>query len=104
ELDSLPGSVVWGGGSFIGPMGQEFVRLAGGPSARLVIVPTAYGGTEEEGIESFIKEWGGRHPASVQVLHTHDRAVANDPNFVAPLRTATGVWFTGGKQYRLLDT
>ena len=85
-------------------MGEEFVRLAGGKNARLVIIPTAYGATEEEGAAQFIADWSRFHPALVEVLHTRDRAVANDPNFVAPLRKATGVWLTGGKQSRLLDT
>ena len=41
-VESLPGSVVLAGGSFIDAMGEEFVRLAGGTKARVVLIPTAY--------------------------------------------------------------
>ncbi len=40
----------------------------------------------------------------VSVLHTRDRAEANADVFVAPLRTARGVWFNGGRQWRLVDS
>jgi cyanophycinase len=104
DVESLPGTVFLGGGTFTEAMGQEFVRLAGGKNARLVIIPTAYGATEEEGPARLIAEWTHFHPASVEILHTRDRSVANDPSFVVPLQKATGVWLTGGKQSRLLDT
>lgn len=104
DVQRLPGAVMLGGGSFINAMGEEFVRLSGGRGARLVIIPTAYGGTEEEGLDSFVAEWGRWHPASVDVVHTRERAMADDPAFVAPLHRATGVWLCGGKQSRLLDT
>jgi cyanophycinase len=103
-VESLPGSVVLAGGSFIDPMGEEFVRLAGGEKARVVLIPTAYGPTEEEGVEQFHELWGKYKPASIVILHTRDREVANDPEFVKPLQEATAVWFLGGVQTRLLDT
>ncbi|HEV7500738.1 MAG TPA: cyanophycinase, partial [Vicinamibacteria bacterium] len=43
---------------------------------------------------------GARH---VKVLHTRDRKVADSEAFVAPLRDASGVWFSGGRQWRLAD-
>jgi cyanophycinase len=39
----------------------------------------------------------------VRVLHAADRFHANDEAILAPLREATGVWFTGGRQWRLVD-
>ncbi len=38
------------------------------------------------------------------MLHTRDPKVADTEAFVAPLRTATGVWFGGGRQWRLADS
>jgi cyanophycinase len=104
RVHALPGKIMLAGGTFIDPMGEEFVRLAGGTEARIVIIPTAYGPTEEEGTQQFIDQWNQWKPASVEVLHTRDRNVANEEAFVAPLRKATGVWLTGGKQTRLIET
>lgn len=40
---------------------------------------------------------------TLTLLHTRDRLEADDSQFVTPLRTATGVWISGGRQYRLVD-
>jgi cyanophycinase len=103
-VESLPGSIVLAGGTFIDPVGQEVVRLAGGENARVVLIPTAYGPTEEEGVEQFRELWSRYKPATIDILHTRQREVANDPEFVKPLQTATAVWFLGGVQTRLLET
>jgi hypothetical protein len=103
-LSKLPGKLVLAGGTFIDEMGAEFVRLAGGTEARLVLIPTAYGPTEEEGIEQFYEQWRQWKPGKITVLHTRDRSVANDAEFAKPLKDATGVWFYGGQQVRLVDT
>lgn len=102
-VERLPGSIVLAGGTFIDAMGQEVVRLAGGEKARVVLIPTAYGPTDEEGVDQFRELWSRFGPASISILHTHERAVANDPEFVRPLREATAVWFLGGVQSRLID-
>ena len=103
-VQSLPGSVVLAGGTFIDAFGHEVIRLAGGEKARLVLIPTAYGPTDEEGVEQFRELWSRYKPATIDILHTHRRSDANDPAFVAPLRDATAVWFLGGVQARILDT
>ena len=38
------------------------------------------------------------------ILHTRDRNVADSDEFVKPLRNAGGVWFGGGRQWRLVDS
>lgn len=103
-LGKLPGKLVLAGGTFIDEMGAEFVRMAGGSEARLVLIPTAYGPTEEEGVEQFHEQFQQWKPGQITVLHTRNRKVANDPEFVKPLKDATGVWFYGGVQERLVDT
>jgi cyanophycinase len=100
----MPGKVVLAGGTFIDQFGEEVVRLAGGPKAHMVLIPTAYGPTEEEGVEQFHDLWSQWKPGKITILHTRDRQIANDPKFVEPLKTATGVWFLGGVQKRLTDT
>jgi len=82
---------------------QRFVELAGGPEAQIVVIPTA-GGREEygpdfPGLEPF-RRAGAR---DLRVLHTYDPEVADTEAFAAPLRRAGGVWFSGGRQWRLAD-
>jgi len=70
---------------------QRFVSLAGGPEAKIVLVPSAMHDPTEEEVETY-KKWLGAK--NITVLNTCDRAGANSEAFVAPLRKATGVWFT----------
>jgi cyanophycinase len=37
------------------------------------------------------------------VLHTRDRGEADSEAFVEPLKTATAVWFCGGRHWRIVD-
>lgn len=98
------GSLVIVGGGKIGPeVAQVFLTLAGGPEAPIVIIPTAsekdtFTGADFD--EDFLHRAGANH---VTVLHTRDRSVADSEAFVQPLRQARGVWFPGGRQWRLVD-
>ncbi len=99
------GTVLVAGGGRLGPeIWERFVELAGGPGARIVVIPTA--GTEED----FPETWSGFIPlreagvTNLQVLHTRDRTEADSDLFSAVLRDATGVWIPGGRQWRLVDS
>ncbi len=97
--------MIVGGGSVGADIWSRFIALAGGESASIVVIPTANedvnisGGTSAE--KEMLQHLGVK---SVTVLHTRDRKQADDPNFVAPLRKATGIWFTGGRHWRLADS
>lgn len=39
----------------------------------------------------------------MKVLHTNDPAVADTDEFIAPLKDAGGIFFGGGRQWRLVD-
>lgn len=94
--------MIVGGGGFTDEMLNRFVELAGGESANIVVVPSA-----EEDPQIFgrhdVQQFLDAGAASAVVLHTHDRAVADSDEFIAPLADATGIWFGGGRQWRLLD-
>jgi len=82
---------------------EQFVEIAGGEDAKIVIIPTA--GNSEEFPEDWyyskkIKAFGVK---SVTVLHTRNPEIANTKEFVIPLKEATGIWFTGGRQWKLVD-
>ncbi len=104
QVGPANGSLVVAGGALSDPdVFARFVDLAGGPNAPIVVIPTA-GGAEQ--YDQFFR---GRRPLEaagardVTVLHTYDPEVANTDAFVEPLRDARGVWFTGGRQWRLAD-
>jgi cyanophycinase len=82
---------------------EEFVRLAGGPKARIVVIPTASGYADGPAADlaGFLDPWTRRGVASAVLLHTRSRARADEPGFTRPLEEATGVWFSGGDQSRV---
>jgi cyanophycinase len=96
--------VIVGGGRWNQDVLEKFMELAGGNDAIIVVVPTAGGGksydNDYRGAEIF-REAGAK---KVTVLHTIDRSEADTDAFNAPLKEATGVWFTGGRQWRLVDS
>lgn len=98
------GAIVAGGGGRLDPLVYErFVELAGGPEARIVLIPTAgteYGSHDGWTAIERLKEAGAQH---LEVLHTRSRSVADLEAFASPLQRATGVWFSGGHQWRLVD-
>ena len=95
--------VLAGGGRLSAEIFQRFVDLAGGEDARLVMIPTA--GAEADYDESWsgLKRFAPYKHASLTLLHTRDRATSDAADFTAPLTEATGVWFSGGRQWRLAD-
>ena len=100
--------MVIAGGGKLGGSGilEKFVELAGGKKAEIVVIPTA--GTDmyiampklEEQLRRMFLDLGA---AMVDVIHTRDRTEADTPEFATPVMTATGVWFMGGRQWRLVD-
>jgi len=83
---------------------ERFIDLAGGPDAPIVIIPTAGGGEHYDQYYPGKRRWENAGAADVTVLHTRDRNEANKDSFVAPLQKARGVWFPGGRQWRLADS
>jgi cyanophycinase len=85
---------------------EEFFRLAGGPRARVIHIPSAtiaFGEIRPEDLREEYAEFYAHGPESFEFLHTYDRAVAEDPTFARPLEGATGVWMGGGDQNRLAE-
>jgi cyanophycinase len=96
--------VICGGGKLPEPVLNRFLELAGGPQARIVVIPTASALADTPEGEQKLAFWREAKVTTLDVLHTRSRAQASDPKFVKPLEQATGVWFTGGFQWRLADT
>ena len=95
--------MIVGGGMRDPAIFERFLDLAGGPEAPIVVIPTA------GGAESYAPQWSGLSryrklgARNATVLHTYDRAEADRAAFAEPIRRARGVWFPGGRQWRLAD-
>lgn len=79
---------------------KRIISLADGP---IVVIPTAGGDPTYN--DSFaaavtLRSLGAQN---VTVLHTYDPLVANTTEFIAPLLSAKGIFFGGGRQWRLVD-
>src|SRR5215218_9637031 len=85
--------MICGGGHPPPSIRAEFCRLAGGPQARIVVIPTATSNADRpEFLDELRRDWGGC--GEVSILHTRDRTRADDPTFIRPLAEATGVWLS----------
>jgi len=99
--------IVIGGAAKSAIFFEKFAELAGGKDAEIVVIPTAAGSDylkRDPNFTSFKTRFANLGFTNVSVLHTTDPKEANDPTFYKPLETATGVWITGGRQWRLVDS
>ena len=83
---------------------QRFLELAGGPGTPIVVVPTAAEGDVHNLDWDYLEPFRKAGATNLTVLHTRDPAEANTHAFVAPLKDARGVWFVGGRQWRIADS
>jgi cyanophycinase len=100
DARGIPGKLfIVGGGAMPDGLLKQFVTVASGKEAKVVIVPTASNKADDEAThEALLEPYQKLEVASVVVMHTRDRDVANSDEFLAPLREATAVWFGGGSQ------
>lgn len=103
---AAPGPLLLVGGAALpDDVRREFVRLAGGPKAVILVVPTASQLADDPAErDGFLRPWRDLKPVSAELLHTRDRAAADSEAFAKPVAAATAVWFSGGDQRRLTDT
>ncbi|MBW3533873.1 MAG: cyanophycinase [Gemmatimonadetes bacterium] len=105
EVGPARGSLVVVGGAMSDPaIVDRFITLAGGPDAHIVVIPTAGGAEAYDDFYGGLQQFRERGARNLTVLHTIDPAEADTEAFVAPLRTAGGVFFPGGRQWRLADS
>jgi cyanophycinase len=79
---------------------EEFVARAGGEQARIAVVPTA-SSLGPEIIDVYEAVFTKLGAAEVFGVRPEDRAQAAVPEYVEPLRRATGIFMTGGNQLKL---
>lgn len=94
--------VIVGGGEATEEINDEFMRLAGGENARVVLIPAFPYETPEE-VQELIEDWKKYSMASITILDAKSREEADTLDFVLPLKKATGVWLCGGVQAHLAN-
>jgi len=95
--------IIIGGGEISESLNRKIMEISGGLQIPIVVIPTADGrGSYDSdfGEAGLLRKMGA---VNVTVLHTDDRNVANTEEFVKPLLDAKLVWFSGGRQWRLVD-
>lgn len=98
------GTLVIVGGNMHDPaLYTHFIEYAGGPSKLILIIPTA--GEQDTFSANYagFKSWKDAGATNLMVLHTRNRAIANADTFVAHIKAAGGVFFEGGRQWKLAD-
>ncbi len=84
---------------------DKFTELAGGKDKAVIVVVTAASGDsaafDQKDVET-IKKQTGIH--NITLLHTKNLSEANSEKFIEPLKRATGVYFVGGRQWRIADS
>ena len=90
-----------GGGAVSTEMRKIFTQIAGGKEARIVVVPTADKSDPLD--QKKIDVWTEHDPSRVDFLHAESRDEVVSSIFDELLANATGVWFSGGKQTKLVD-
>ncbi len=100
------GTLIAIGGGEIGHTSimKEFREMAGGDSAKIVVIPTAFvrnNKIDTTLIKRNFKEYG---ISNFTILHTSDSIEANTEDFVKPIKEATGIYFTGGRHWRIADS
>lgn len=79
---------------------RDFLQRAGGPGARIAVIPTA-SSLGDEVVEVYQGVFGKLGAAEVYGVRPENRAQAHDPAYVEPLSAATGIFMTGGNQLKL---
>lgn len=103
DVPNAPGLLVPIGGAEAGSgepliLGR-FVYAAGGSGSELVVIPT--GSSEAETGERYRARFTRLGARAVHIVDPARRRDADDPDAVALIRHASGIFITGGDQYRL---
>jgi cyanophycinase len=79
---------------------KSFVAASGGAEARIAVIPTA-SSLGPEVVEVYDALFRALGAADVLPIRPVNRAAAHDPELVARLESATGIFMTGGNQLKL---
>ena len=95
--------LVIGGGAMTPELWDCFVERAGGKDARVVVITNASeaGDTSwQRTLDTLSARIGAKR---VSRMHLTTIEEANDDKLIEPLKKATGIYFTGGRQWRIAE-
>ena len=92
--------VIVGGGGMPADVTLKFIELAGGPDARIVVLPTANIDAPAGDEGGFFKRAGAKNVVALPARKIED---VEDPRNLDIVRKANAVWFGGGRQWRFVD-
>ena len=94
--------VIVGGGPTPPEVINTFLTAAGGKESPIVVVSNASGDArpEEASVCGWLNDAGAKR---VHLVHSTAGGDLSDPSLIAVLKEARGIWFTGGRQWRLVD-
>ncbi len=105
EIGPANGSLVIVGGALKDQtILKRFLDLAGGADVPIVVIPTAGGKETYDQYWSGLKKFKEAGATNLTVLHTYDPEATGIDEFAQPINEARGVWFSGGRQWRLADS
>ncbi len=81
---------------------REFLRCAGGTKARIVVMTAATSLPGEVG-DNYIRVFERLGAEDVRVVDTQRPEDANNPEYLEAIEQATGIFFTGGDQARIIS-
>ncbi|MEG4852070.1 cyanophycinase [Microcoleus sp. B5-D4] len=81
---------------------REFLRCAGGTKARIVVMTAATSLPGEVG-DNYIRVFERLGAQDVRVVDTQKPEDANNPDYLEAIEQATGIFFTGGDQARIIS-
>ena len=81
---------------------REFLRCAGGTKAHIVIMTAATSLPGEVG-DNYIRVFERLGAEDVRVVDTQTPEDANNPDYLEAIEQATGIFFTGGEQARIIS-
>lgn len=94
--------LVIGGGTRPPDAVKKFVEWSGGANARILIITWA-SGVPEESFESLKKDFLPQNPGSVEHAAMRPLDAEKRAIFIEQIKTATGIFFAGGDQNRIMD-
>jgi len=105
EVGPKQGTLLLGGGNLQDTaIFKRFIEHAGGAEAHIVVIPTAGGQAMYDQYWQGLNVLRRAGAQNLTVLHTTDPDEANQPAFYEVIDDADGVWFSGGRQWRLADS